>query len=349
MKRLKKIASIFLILQVVFVKLLTFFSDKVEFFYSNKFYPVINRFLLNLFGNFSFSIGDIIYGALILLLIKWFYVSRINFFINWKSNGLTLLSFISIFYFLFHFLWAINYYRIPLNEKLNINKDYTYEQLISFTKNKINVVNSLQYAITKNKNLPVKIKYADSTIYKIAEKGYENLPNNLKEFSYKKRSIKKSLFSIPLSYMGFGGYFNPFTHEAQFNYNKPRYTLPVTICHEMAHQVGIGSESECNFIGYITANKTNDLYFKYSANCLALRYALKHLERIEANSSLPYVSKLNLGVKKNFEESEIYWKKHDSPISDFFEWFYDNFLKINHQKDGMESYSKFVGLVINYE
>ncbi|MBX9806659.1 MAG: DUF3810 family protein, partial [Flavobacteriaceae bacterium] len=31
-----------------------------------------------------------------------------------------------------------------------------------------------------------------------------------------------------------------------------------------------------------------------------------------------------------------------------FHAFYDNFLKMNQQKDGMEGYSKFVNLMVNY-
>ena len=32
-----------------------------------------------------------------------------------------------------------------------------------------------------------------------------------------------------------------------------------------------------------------------------------------------------------------------------FKTFYDNFLKLNKQKDGLEGYSKFVGLMIGME
>ncbi|HYD92080.1 MAG TPA: DUF3810 family protein, partial [Flavobacterium sp.] len=31
-----------------------------------------------------------------------------------------------------------------------------------------------------------------------------------------------------------------------------------------------------------------------------------------------------------------------------FEYIYDNFLKLNKQEDGLETYSKFVGLLVNY-
>ena len=103
--------------------------------------------------------------------------------------------------------------------------------------------NTLQLQITKNDSVAVVIPYSHDEIYDLALKGYENIPTDLQEFRYEIKSIKSSLFSYPLSYMGFGGYLNPFTNEAQVNYLKPKYTSPLTTCHEMAHQTGIGSES----------------------------------------------------------------------------------------------------------
>jgi hypothetical protein len=80
-----------------------------------------------------------------------------------------------------------------------------------------------------------------------------------------------------------------------------------------------------------------------------LRYALNNLEALEEGSSKLFVEKINKGVLKNFEENKTFWKEYQTPINIFFEYFYDNFLKANQQKDGMEGYSKFVGLAIGYE
>ena len=91
----------------------------------------------------------------------------------------------------------------------------------------------------------------------------------------------------------------------------------------MAHQTGIGSESECNFIGFVTAAKNEDLYFQYSAYSFALRYALNNLEALQEGSSKPFVKKINKGVLKNFDENKIFWKEYQTPINTFFEYFYD--------------------------
>ncbi|MFD2909652.1 DUF3810 domain-containing protein [Flavobacterium ardleyense] len=348
MKR-KFLLPIFLIVQIILVKTIGLFPDFVEKWYSNGFYPKLAFLSRSILGKLPFSFGDVLYFVLIVLLVRWIWKHRIGFFKEWKNNGLAVLSWVSLFYFFFHLLWGMNYYRVPLHEKLQIEKEYSQQQLEVFIEKMILKTNELQLAITKNDSAIVVIPYSDKEIYEKSLAGYKNLPEDLKEFSYENKSIKSSLFSLPLSYMGFGGYLNPFTNEAQVNYLKPKYTSPLTTCHEMAHQTGIASESECNFIGFITASKNDDLYFQYSAYSFALRSGLNNLDRIKKGSSKPYLAKINKGVIKNFNENEIFWNDYQSPITTFFEYFYDNFLKLNQQKDGMEGYSKFVGLAIGYD
>lgn len=345
----KYILPLLLIVQVIIIKTLAFFPEFIENYYSNGFYPNLSKGLRSLFGGLSFSFGDLLYSILIFVLIKWILKNRKVFLKNWKINGLKFLSILSIFYFFFHFLWGMNYYRIPLHEKLNINIEYELADLEAITKKMIAKSNELQIRITANDSVAVINPYSEKEIFEMAQNGYHKLPNDVKEFDYHTKSIKQSLFSKPLSYMGFGGYLNPFTNEAQVNYLKPKYTTPFTTCHEMAHQTGIGSESECNFIGYLAAINNSDDYFQYAAYTTAVIYCLRNLEEIEEGKSKYYLKKLNKGIQKNFYENEIFWKGYETPINTFFEYFYDNFLKVNQQKDGIESYSKFIGLLIGYE
>ena len=348
MKR-KHILPILLFVQIILVKTLAFFPDFVEKWYSKGLYTKIAFVSRNLFGSVPFSVGDLIYYILIFLLLRWIRNNKKGFWKNWKTNGLTVLSWFSIFYFFFHFLWGMNYYRIPLHEKLNIDKEYTLAELEAFTEKMITKTNAIQFEITKNDTIAVHIPYSNDEIFELAQNGYKNLPDELNDFEYHYKSTKASLFSYPLSYMGFGGYLNPFTNEAQVNILKPKYNAPLTTTHEMAHQTGIGSESECNFIGFIAASKNDDLYFQYAAYTTIVRYCLSNLEKTQEGSLEKFLKTINKGVLKNFDENEQFWEKYHTPIDTAFEIFYDNFLKANQQQDGLESYSKFVGLMIGYE
>ena len=347
MKR-KYIVPFFLVFQILFIKILTFFPEIVERFYSNGFYVFTSRFERTVLGKIPFSFGDVMYAILIVYLLISIWKSRKTWRSQWKDNLLKVLSGFSIFYFVFHFLWAFNYYRVPLFEKMNIQREYSNEDLYAFTEKLIVKTNEVQFAITHNKNLKVTNPYSQDSVFKMTQNGYDNLAKQYPFFNYQKPSIKKSLFSLPLTYMGFGGYLNPFTNEAQVNDKLPMYGFPNVVCHEMAHQIGFASESECNFIGFLASIKNEDLYFQYSAYANALRYCMANIGMKDEAKFKILKSKINPGIIANYKESDLFWEQYDTFIDKGFHAFYDQFLKFNQQKDGIESYSKFVNLMVGY-
>ena len=347
MKR-KYILPLFLVFQIIFIKILACFPEVVERFYSNGFYVFTSRFERTVLGKIPFSFGDVMYAILIVYLLISIWKSRKTWRSQWKDNLLKVLSGFSIFYFVFHFLWAFNYYRVPLFEKMNIQREYSNEDLYAFTEKLIVKTNEVQFAITHNKNLKVTNPYSQDSVFKMTQNGYDNLAKQYPFFNYQKPSIKKSLFSLPLTYMGFGGYLNPFTNEAQVNDKLPMYGFPNVVCHEMAHQIGFASESECNFIGFMACIKNDDLYFQYSAYNNALRYCMANISMKDETKFKVLKAKINPGIIANYKESDMFWEQYDTFIDKGFRAFYDQFLKMNQQEDGIDSYSKFVDLLINY-
>ncbi|WP_324213703.1 DUF3810 domain-containing protein [Flavobacterium sp.] len=347
MKR-KHILPLFLLFQIIFLKVISFFPEVIERWYSNGLYVLISKILRTTLGRIPFSVGDLIYINLIAYLLIRIWKSRKLWRTNWKDQVLKTLSVLSIIYFLFHFLWALNYYRIPLFEKMNIQREYSDADLVAFTEKLITKTNEVQFQITQNKNTKVVVPYSQDSIFTMSQNGYDHLAKQYPFFEYEIPSRKKSILSLPLTYMGFGGYLNPFTNEAQVNDHLPMYGFPNVVCHEMAHQIGYGSESECNFIGFLAAIKNDDLYFQYSAYTTALRYCMTNIEMKNKTQFEQLKAKINPGILANYQESEQFWKQYDTFIDKGFHAFYDQFLKMNQQKDGLESYSKYVDLLVNY-
>lgn len=344
----KYILPLFLLIQILVLQIVSFFPGCIERFYSNELYIFISKISRIALGNIPFSAGDCVYAVLILFLVRWFWNKRKTWKLEWKDNLLTALNVLSVFYFFFHFLWAMNYYREPLFQKMKIKKEYTDADLLVFTKKLITKTNEIQHQIAKNDSLKVAFPYSQEQVFEMNLNGYKILADEYVFFRYTNPSIKKSLFSLPLTYMGFGGYLNPFTNEAQVNDLMPMYNFPTTVCHEMAHQMGFASESECNFIGFLASIKNKDLYFQYSGYSFALRYCLGNW-KIRNEKIFKLLKKtVHPGVLKNYKESEVFWEQYDTFIDKGFHFFYDNFLKINQQKDGMDSYSKFMNLMVNY-
>jgi hypothetical protein len=344
----KYILPLLLLLQIIIINVLSFFPEFVERWYSNGLFPYLSKGSRIFFGLFGFSIGDIIYGIVIFLALRWFWKTRKTWRKNYKDNILKILGAFSVFYFLFHLLWAMNYHRVPLHEKMGIEKQYTTEELVVFTQRMIARTNEMHRLIEKNDSLKVVVPYTIDKIYSRSIDGYTEMQQQFPYFAFEHESIKSSLISTPLSYMGFGGYLNPFTNEAQVNGKLPLYSLGATACHEMSHQIGYASESEANFIGYMASIHNKDLYFKYAGYTLALKYCLRNLNKIDENKAKSLAKLVLPGVVANFKESEAFNKKYESFVETIFEYFYDNYLKLNKQEDGLETYSKFVGLLVNY-
>lgn len=348
MKR-QYILPILLLIQIIALKIIAFFPEFVEHFYSNGLYVWISSFLRIVLGPIPFSVGDIIYGIVIFFVLRWFWKVRKTWTkTNWKSNILQIASFISVFYFLFHLLWGMNYYRVPLFEKMNIERDYSDADLLKFTQKLIAKTNAIQYQIEKNDSAKVVFPYTQQQVFAMNLNGYKNLAKEYPFFEYKYPSIKKSLISLPLTYMGFGGYLNPFTNEAQVNYLGPMYSFAMTTNHEMAHQLGFASESECNFIGYLASVKNDNLYIQYSGYSNALHYCLSNWSVRNEKVLKQLLKTINPGILANYQESIDFWQQYDTIIDKGFHAFYDQFLKANQQKDGLDSYSKYIDLLVNY-
>lgn len=328
--------------------MLSFFPEWIDKYYSNGLYLWISGFWRSSLGNIPFSVGDCLYGILIALLIRWFWIKRKTWKDSRKENLFQLLGYFSVFYFLFYLSWAVNYSRLPLFEQLNIKREYTDADLLVFTQKLIAKTNAIQYQITKNEDAKVAFPYTQQQVFLKNLNGYHKLSQQYPNLKYEHLSIKKSLFSLPLTYMGFAGYLNPFTNEAQVNDMLPMYAFPTTASHEMAHQLGYASESECNFIGFLASIKNDDVYFQYSGYAFALRYCLHNWEIRNPEILKQLLKTVNPGILKNYRESEVFWQQYETFIETGFKVFYDNYLKFNQQKDGLDSYSKFVNLMVNY-
>ncbi|BAO74486.1 DUF3810 domain-containing protein [Winogradskyella sp. PG-2] len=339
---------IFFGIQILLISILKNYPELVEQFYSNGLYVFLSKLMRYVFGWIPFSIGDLLYTLAGIYLIRWLILSRkrlVKDTINWFLDiGATL----SITYFTFHILWAFNYYRQPLYKSLNIEAEYTTEQLVNFTERLIEKSNALHTKLESNDTLKIIIPYSKSEIFDNIQNGYEKLSKTYPHLNYQPKSIKKSLYSIPLTYMGFSGYLNPFTNEAQVDGLIPVYKFPTTACHEAAHQLGYAAENEANFIGSLAAIYNDDDYFKYSGYTFALRYCLAELSRRDSETYKTIIPSINKGIIKNYQEVKAFWMAYENPLEPIFEKTFDSFLKVNNQSDGMKSYSYVVALLVNY-
>ena len=331
--------------QIVTVKILSKNPQIVESYYSVKFYPYISKFLRSIFDNFTFSIGDILYIFTLTTIVFKVFKNRKMKIKKVIIDGLGILS---VLYFIFHLFWGLNYYRTPLTQKLNLKTNYSTEDLIKTTKEIILLTNKVHFDITNDTEKVVSLKLNFEDLKKEINIGYKNISKKYPFLKYYPSNQKKSLFSTPISYMGFSGYFNPFTNETQLNWHTPKNSQPITQAHEQAHQLGFAAENEANFIAFLATNENNNIFIKYSALTFALKHCLNDLFIKDLDSFNYLKSSVNYGVLKDFENRQKKWNYFKNPLEPLFKKIYSKFLNFNNQKLGIKSYSYVVAHIVNY-
>lgn len=299
-------------------------------------------------GILPFSLGDLLYTFFIFSIIRWI-VIRIN--TRFKNPGKWAIDFFAIFsiiYFCFHLFWGLNYYRLPLHKTLKIKNTYTTEELVLLTETLIKRSNEVHRELMHNDSSLVPYNFRKTEILKKTTDGFDFLSDEYPKLTYQGKSLKPSLYSIPLTYMGFNGYLNPLTNEAQVNTQIINYKLPTTASHEIGHQLGFAKENEANFIACLATIKHPDPYFRYSGLTFALRYCLNELYIRDCNKAETLLKTINPGIMANYKEVREFWILHQNPFEFIFQFTYSGFLKANNQEDGLKSYSYVVALLVNY-
>jgi hypothetical protein len=351
----RKVIWIYLIILAVGIKVVSYFPWIVERWYSNGLYPQISRMQRFLFGWVPFSVGDLLYlGVGIWLLYKL--VVFIRRLVRRQADKVWLLSclrrvvfFILLVYVLFNGLWGLNYNRLDISNQLQLEvhpySTAELTRLMQGVSDQLSVMDSVRLIDRDKYRHPSAL--FDKAIVAYKRRGEEN-----PQFSYNHPSIKSSLFSYLGDYIGFLGYYNPFTGEAQVNTTVPVFTQPFTACHEIAHQMGYAKENEANLMGYLTIRGwggANNPAFTYSADFEIYMYAARELYARDSTLYKPFRVQQRPGFKQDVRELQAFNRRYTNPIEPFIWRAYGHYLRANRQPQGIRTYSEVLAWLIAYE
>jgi hypothetical protein len=335
----------------VLIKISSFFPDVIERYYSRGIYPRISWFYRTIFGWIPISIGDIFYFIVGCLLLWRFFkffkillkgqVLEVNYARFFKRAFFIL----SAVYIYFNLSWGLNYNRPGIATQLGLNPEkHTEQDLKLITDILINRVNENRLRVS---NGEIAYKHYNK-VFTQAQEAYQSAALQFPFLSYNTASVKRSLYGRLGNFLGFLGYYNPFTGEAQLNLTMPRFLIPYVSCHEMAHQLGYANESEANFVGYLSALQSKDTLFHYSAYFDLFNYANHELYLRDSLTAKGNYKKLDTLVKQDVAELKDYWRKSNNAIEPVIKIFYDHYLKANQQENGVKSYNEVIGWLIAY-
>jgi Protein of unknown function (DUF3810) len=347
----RKVTWVCLIVLAVVIKVLSWWPMAVERYYSRGFYPFISRVQRLLFGWIPFSMGDILYltAGIILLYRLIRLVRRLVRREAGKGWWIVLLRqtvFVLLWvYVLFNGLWGLNYNRLGIAEQLQLKvRPYSTVELGTLTNIIIGQLNQLDSTSRLHRD--------DLTHTRLLRTGavlaYDSLAASDPQFAYHTTSVKSSLFSYPGLYIGFAGYYNPFTGEAQVDMLNPSYTLPYTTCHEMGHQLGYAKENEANFMGFLAARSSPDPAFRYSVYLDLYIYAVRELYVRDSTLAKSFRAKLNPGVRQDLRELQQFNRRYANPLNPVIWKLYGGYLRANRQPHGIVTYSEVTAWLIAY-
>ena len=342
---------VLLVLSLI-IKLISYYPNWIEIYYSRGIYPYISSFYRTLFGWIPFSIGDILYFLAGSYLLYYAYKTikviankqllQVNYFKRIKRT----FYIVSTVYIYFNVMWGLNYNRPGIASQLNLIPQLHNEaDLKMITSDLIEKVNKTRLSLHAKE-----IKYKPyQAIFNQAQKAYSKVSLEYPFMEYKTSSVKKSIYGRLGKYVGFLGYYNPFTGEAQLNLTIPQFLLPYVSCHEMAHQLGYASESEASFVSYLAAVHSDDSLFHYSIYFDLYTYANNELYKRDSVAAKNNYKLLDPLVKSDLKVLKTYIEQSKNPIEPIIKIFYDHYLKANQQSNGMNSYNEVVSWLIAYK
>lgn len=342
---------IYVVVIIALIQFFSYYNNGIERFYSRGFYPLFSPILRFLFGWVPFSFGDVLYtiAACWVLyqlgknLFLWFRkkIARQIFFKN-LGNGLWWLL---CLYIIFSVFWGLNYNREGIASQLQLG-DLNYDTA------EVNQVQSILIKQINTSRIKIQsqhLKYpSNKELFKIAKNSYETIRKTYPFLNYNVTSVKSSMYGWLGNYINIGGYYNPFTGEAQINTTGPPFIEPFTITHEIAHQLGYAKENEANFVGYLAAANSDNELFRYAAYLNLYFYTNNELYSFDSVASQQSIQLLIPEVRSDIKQLQEFNLAHQSFLEPISTWIYSKYLKFNQQPAGMRSYNEVVAMLIAY-
>lgn len=357
MKRLRLSHRRLILLFLPLSILLLFFARTFPSF--AEWYATGPYLLLSRWGNFlsstlPYSIGELLVltlipagvGYLFYCLFKCF-TSKGNRRTIFRILGRNLLCTGSVILFLFTISCGINYNRYTFAQTSGLTiSPSTKEELQDLCRSLVQEVNELRGQVEVDSD---GIMCLSSNISGTAGQAQASMRAASVDYPLIKGTFngpKPVFFSRGLSACNITGIFFPFTFEANVNTDIPAYSLPYTMCHELAHLSGFMREDEANFIAYLACERSERPDFRYSGKVLAYIYASNALYAEDAKAAQEISATLEDDVRLDLNAGAAYWKQFESPVAEAAERVNNTYLKANQQEDGVKSYGRVVDLLL---
>jgi hypothetical protein len=350
---MKSWSWVLLIILTILIKWVSLYPGFVERNYTYGIYPYISKLQRLLFGWLPFSIGDLFYAFLIMVIFfragKFFkYLFQRKLTRAYFAEALQQTIFIFLFvYVTFNLLWGLNYNRTGIAAQLSLDVQHYSEQELA------DLCVVLQVKLNKCAK-EIDTSYRDkhythyNSLFHDAKQTYREGAVKFPFAAYTPASIKPSLVGFLGKFVGFQGYYNPFSGEGQVKTSIPIFLQPFVTCHEIAHQVGYAKENEANFVGFLVAKESSIPDFRYSAYYDVYNYAIREYYMMNFEKAKSLDSTLDTVVRADRHRYTAYLLKMKNAVAPVMLQMYDSYLRMNNQPKGYKTYNEVVTWLVGY-
>ena len=177
---------------------------------------------------------------------------------------------------------------------------------------------------------------------------YEGAEDLFPFLEFEDRVPKRMFFSKVMSAMNFTGVYCAFTGESNINVDPPACLIPSTIAHELAHQRGIASEQECNFLAVLASTTSGSPVYEYSGWLMGYIHLGNALYEGSPEAWRTIREGLPDTVKADLDANNAYWASFEGAAGNTSQKVYDTILKSFGQEDGIRSYGMVADLLVAY-
>lgn len=247
----------------------------------------------------------------------------------------------------FCLLWGVFYGADSFQDKSGLTaRGGTVEELTALTERFAREVSAVGDQVQRDENGCFAVPRSE--IFAEAMSAYDGV---VQVFDcLKKPAVMPKAFvsSRGMSYLDFSGFYFPFTGEANLNDESPAAYLPANICHEMAHQQGIATEQECNFVAIMAATSADSAAYRYAGYLMGYVHLSNALYRVDQAAWQTIRDSLPDAVRADLRQNSAYWAQFDGLVNTAATKVYDGFLKSNGLADGVQNYGTVVDLLLAY-